>query len=86
MGASALAQLQSLQTARKAQREIEMKDAARLLQLSEMRGLEYAPAKDGFVFSTSEIHAAIDRRQRLERAAAADFSRYKPGKFQTQAA
>ncbi len=63
-----------------------MKEAAALLKLSEMRGIEYQPAKDGFVFSTAEIHAAIDRQHRLDRAAATDFTRFKPRKFQTQAA
>jgi hypothetical protein len=81
-----LAILQSLQSARKAQHEAAMKDAANLLRLSEMRGLEYQPAKDGFPFSTTEIHAAIDRNQRLERASTADFSKYRPRKFHTQAA
>ena len=60
-----LAQLQSLQATRKAQRETAMKEAAALLKLSEMKGLEYVPAKDGFVFSNTEIHTAIDRQQRL---------------------
>jgi hypothetical protein len=81
-----LAMLQSLQAARKAEREAAMKEAAALLQLSEMRGLEYFPTRDGFPFSTAEIHAAIDREQRLQRAATTDFTRYKPRKFQTQAA
>ena len=81
-----LALLQSLQTARKAQRETAMKEAANLLQLSEMRGLEYQPAKDGFVFSTAEIHDAIDRQQRLKRASTADFSKYRVRKIQTRAA
>jgi hypothetical protein len=80
-----LAMLQSLQAARKAEREAAMKEAAALLQLSEMRGLEYFPTRDGFPFSTAEIHAAIDREQRLQRAATTDFTRYKPRKFQTQA-
>jgi hypothetical protein len=81
-----LAMLQSLQAARKAEREAAMKEAAALLQLSEMRGLEYFPTKDGFVFSTPEIHAAIDRDQRLRRAATTDFTKFKPRKFHTQAA
>ena len=63
-----------------------MKQAANLLQLSEMKGVEYQPANDGFVFSTHEIHAAIDRQQRLERAATTDFSKYKARKFQARAA
>jgi hypothetical protein len=48
--------------------------------------LEYSPAKDGFPFSTDQIHAAIDREHRLERAASTDFTRFKPRKFHTVAA
>jgi hypothetical protein len=81
-----LALLQSLQATRIAQREIEMKEAASLLQLSEMRGLEYDPAKDGVVFSTAEIHTFIDRQQRLQRASTTDFSKYKHRRPHTQAA
>jgi len=81
-----LAMLKQLQAARKAEREAAMKEAAALLKLSEMRGLQYDPAKDGFVFSRDQIHAAIDRQHRLERAAATDFTRYKPRKLQTRAA
>jgi hypothetical protein len=80
-----LAMLQSLQATRKAEREAALKEAAALLQLSEMKGLEYAPAKDGFLFSTTEIHAVIDREQRLTRASGTDFTKYKPRKFQTAA-
>ena len=78
--------LQSLQALRKAERETEMEEAVNLLKLSEMKGLEYQPLRDGFVFSNDQIHTAIDRRQRLERASTADFTKYKPRKFQTQAA
>jgi len=81
-----LALLKSLQAERKTQRETAMNQAATLLKLSEMNGIEYIPSKDGFVFSTAEIHTAIDRQQRLRRAVTTDFSNYKPGKFQTQAA
>jgi hypothetical protein len=81
-----LAMLQSLQSARKAAHEAAMKEAATLLKLSEMKGLEYFPSKDGFVFSNDQIHAAIDREQRLQRASATDFSRYKPRKLHAQAA
>ena len=81
-----LAMLQSLQATRKAQQETAMQEAAALLQLSEMRGLEYFPTKDGFAFSTAQIHAAIDRQRRLERAATTDFSKYRRRNFQAQAA
>jgi len=81
-----LAMLQSLQAIRKAEREAAMKEAASLLKLSEMRGLEYHPAKDGFAFSNDQIHAAIDRERRLERASTTDFSKYNPRKFLTRAA
>lgn len=78
--------LKQLQSARKAEHDAAMKEAAALLKLSEMRGLEYQPTKDGFVFSNEQIHAAIDRQHRLERAAATDFTRFKPRKLQTRAA
>ena len=95
-----LAMLQSLQASRKAEHEAAMKEAAALLQFSEMRGLEYVPAKaaqaqvrcaanskpDGFPFSNYQIHAVIDRDQRLQRASTTDFSKFKPRKFHTQAA
>ncbi len=81
-----LAMLQQLQATRKAADEANMKQASTLLKLSEMRGMEYQPAKDGFVFSTTEIHTAIDRQHRLDRASTTDFTRYKPRRFQAQAA
>jgi hypothetical protein len=81
-----LAMLKQLQATRKQVLQAAMKEAAALLKLSEMRGMEYFPEKDGFVFSTSEIHAAIDRQQRLERASATDFTRFKLRKLQTRAA
>jgi hypothetical protein len=51
-----------------------------------MKGVEYVPARDGFVFSNAQIHAAIDREQRLHRASTADFSKYRPRTFQSHAA
>jgi len=81
-----LAILQQLQATRKAEHEVAMQEATALLKLSEMKGLEYSPAKDGFVFSTAQIHAAIDRQYRLERASTTDFSKYRRRNFQAQAA
>jgi hypothetical protein len=80
-----LAMLQSLQTTRKTEREAAMKEAAALLKLSEMKGLEYQPAKDGFVFANDQIHLVIDREQRLQRAATTDFSKYRPLKLHAAA-
>jgi len=51
-----------------------------------MKGLPYDPAKDGFVFSNDEIHAAIDRERRLEHAQHLEFRRHKRQKQHTQAA
>jgi hypothetical protein len=81
-----LATLQALQAARIAKREAEMKEAKKLLQLSEMRGLPYEPGKDGFVFSTAQIQAAIDKERRLSRTNQTDFSRHKPQKHYANAA
>ena len=81
-----LATLQALQAARLAKREAEMKEAKKLLQLSEMKGLPYEPIKDGFVFSTAQIHAALDKERRLNRANQTDFTRHKPQNTPRQAA
>jgi hypothetical protein len=61
--------------------EAAMKGATALLKLSEMKGLEYSPARDGFVFSNDQIHPAIDRDQCLHRASTADLSKYRPPKI-----
>ena len=66
--------------------EAEMKQAIKLQQLNEMKGLPYNPTKDGFVFSNAEIHAAIDKDRRLNRANLTDFTRHKPEKQQAKAA
>ena len=77
---------QAMQAARRAQQQAEMKEAKKLLQLSEMRGLPYDPTKDGFVFSTAEIHAALDKERRLHRASLTDFTRHKPKTTHAKAA
>jgi hypothetical protein len=81
--------LLALQAACLAKREAEMKEAKKLLQLSEMKGLPYGPAeikRDGFVFSNAEIHAAIDKERRLSRADQCDFTQYKPKNLLASAA
>jgi hypothetical protein len=81
-----LATLQALQAARIARREAEMMEAKKLLQLSEMKSLPYEPAQDGFVFSNAQIHAAIDKERRLNRANLIDFSRPRPQRLHAKAA
>ena len=81
-----LSLLQSLQAARKEQRHHEIVDAKKLLQISELKGLQYDPTKDGFVFSNDQIHAAIDRERRLERAEHLELRRHKHQKQHVQAA
>jgi hypothetical protein len=81
-----LAMLQSLQATRKEERRHEITDAKKLQQLSEMKGLPYDPAKDGFVFSNDQIHAAIDRERRLERVQHLDSRRHKHQKQHANAA
>jgi hypothetical protein len=81
-----LAMLKALQAERLAKREAEMREAKKLLQLCEMKGLHYEPGKDGFVFSTAEIYAAIDKERRLNRANLTDSSRFRPLKHHAAAA
>ena len=84
-----LSTLQVLQAARVAKREAKMKEAKKLLQLNEMKGVPYGPAeikRNGFVFSNAEIHAAIDKDRRLNRAYQTDFTRYKPKNLLANAA
>jgi hypothetical protein len=70
-----LATLQTLQATRKAEQKAAMEEAAKLLELSEMKGLPYEPAQtcepNGFVFSIDQLRAQIDRKRRL-----AEFERH----------
>ena len=63
-----LAQLKSMQADRKAARAQQMSEARLLAQLSLSQGHAYDPARDGFVFSSPEINAQIDRHNRLQTA------------------
>jgi hypothetical protein len=67
--------LKDMQAERIAKEAEQMEEAKRLLQLSEMRNLPYDPKADGFVFSTAQIHAAIDRDRRLKHTADPEFGR-----------
>jgi hypothetical protein len=63
-----LAAFRGLQAERKQECAKEMGEAELLLQLSAINGLNYEPAKDGFVFSNAQITTAIDRAHRLKQA------------------
>jgi hypothetical protein len=63
-----LKQLREIQAERREQERRQMSDAAEILQMHEEREIPYDPAQDGFVFSTAEIQAFIQRRHRLDEA------------------
>ncbi len=63
-----LKQLREIQAERRQHERSQMIDAAEILQMHEDRNIPYDPAADGFVFSTSEIHTFIQRRDRLDEA------------------
>jgi hypothetical protein len=63
-----LKQLREIQAERREHERSQMIDAAEILQMHEDRDIPYDPAQDGFVFSTSEIHTFIQRRDRLDEA------------------
>jgi hypothetical protein len=65
------AMLQTLQATRKVLEAQAMAEAELLLQLSEINGLAYKPAADGFVFTISQITASLNRKNRLKEAYAA---------------
>jgi len=67
--------LKDMQAERFEKEAEQMEEAKRLLQLSEMRNLPYDPKADGFVFSTAQIHTAIDRERRLKHTTTHDFGR-----------
>jgi hypothetical protein len=66
-----LATLQALQATRKAAQKAAMEEAAKLLELSEMKDVPYEPIENGFVFSIDQLRAQIDRKRRL-----AEFERH----------
>jgi hypothetical protein len=63
-----LKQLREIQAERREHERRQMSDAAEILQMHEEREIPYDPAQDGFVFSTAEIQAFIQRRDRLDEA------------------
>jgi hypothetical protein len=96
-----LATLKALQATRKTEREAAFKQAKKLYQASRIKGLRHDPAGsrtgggplcggyeiDGFVFSSEQIHLAVDRDRRLQRLETHDFhSRKAPKPEKVQAA
>jgi hypothetical protein len=84
-----LALLHQLQATRKAERKAALAEAAKLLELSEMKGLPNQPIENGFVFSNEELRAAIARKRLLDDAKTHDFhsrQRQNPGPNLAQAA
>jgi hypothetical protein len=68
-----VAQLRDLQKVRRAQEKHDLNELLDLMELSEEKGEPYSPAEDGFVFSESQINAAIrarDRGRLIQEAAA----------------
>jgi hypothetical protein len=60
--------LRQIQAERRADAERQLDDAAKILKMHQDANLPYQPAQDGFVFSTAEIEAYIEREERWERA------------------
>ncbi len=71
----ALQQLREIQTDRLARRERDLKDAAAVSEVHKHQGIPYDPAQDGFVFSRDEIDAFAQRRMRIDKSRAFDYSR-----------
>ena len=66
-----VALLKRLQADRLPDDQYELNQAANLVQMHELEDEPYDPAEDGFVFSTEEIQAVLDRRDRDARAESA---------------
>jgi len=71
----ALEQLRETQSDRLARRERDLKDAAAVSEVHKHQGIPYDPAQDGFVFSRDEIDACAQRRMRIDKSRAFDYSR-----------
>jgi DNA primase len=65
-----VAELNRLQSERKAARERALEEAMLLFQLNESKGDHYDPAMDGFGYSAAEIARRVDRSRRLQQAKA----------------
>ena len=59
-----VAQLRQIQETRRAQEKRDLNDLLEVIEMHQAKGETYRPAKDGFVFSQSQINATILRRNR----------------------
>ena len=67
--------LQEIQKERREHEAKQMQEAKRLQQFHETKGLPYDPKADGFVFSSEEIAAEIERDDRLKQAETVKMTR-----------
>jgi hypothetical protein len=67
------AELRDLQETRIKQEKIDLSDLADIIEMKRSKGETYSPRKDGFVFSLSQIKAAI-RAKRREKLAHEAFT------------
>ena len=80
----AVNELKALQNAREEKRARDLEDALMLKQFDEMEGRTYHPAADGFVFSTEELNAELNRRKRHEAAKLAKTQGYNPREYRKE--
>jgi hypothetical protein len=77
-----LDQLRHLQSTRRQQELRDMRECAAVFQVQKQKGIPYAPATDGFVFSNQEIQAFIDKQMRHGQAKSMEyFLHYAPEKL-----
>jgi len=71
----AVRELREIQSERRDQESVQIKNAARLLEMHKEEGLPYNPADDGFVFSNDQIETYIHRRDRADQSHEAEDRR-----------
>jgi hypothetical protein len=86
--------LRELQTERRAARQTELEQAAKLQQLNELKGIPYDPKAEaairatlagdpiGFVFSNHEIEIYTHHQRRLEQAKHAEYRRWNRERYE----
>jgi hypothetical protein len=82
-----LEQLRHLQSTRRQQELRDMRECAAVFQVHKQKGIPYAPATDGFVFSNQEIQSFIDKQMRHGQAKSMEYLlHYAPEKLLTATA